>query len=1007
MAGHSNQTGVNNISNTDIVQSNYNGSQHSVDSLRLSTRPMSTAELGRSVAPRLEVASLTIQSTAQTSLFPERASATFYQNRRHEWQRHPLAPATNPFPFRFNHVNDNNTSSRHELSTETNDDNDNDDNVNDKECVKLSTSRRTVTFNSDIDEIEISDPSMTPESGSHIVDEDHDQDINDEDDDSMEDQDEELFYVDDDDDEEEEEESAYLNQKDHDSGVNITMEGNQDSHCNNINVDYNDIHENMSTHENNNINSHTDKMMEFQENTTDNHKIIDESKQQQQLELIDGETCSSSTVPTIIDRDVNKVDENGQKKEMPPIIRDIPFIIPNNSNNRDRNKERRRYGDEVLNQLTKRKQQQRATTAWGLTNQSNTTTFHAGPPIKMNNNKGTVQSMESQLMDVILKIKAANQQYCTATPTLPPSKTQSMPSLSSPSKPNNTTTTGTVEFDKTRSKKYATSEYSGSTSSLLLTRTRMPRSTTPSQEPILLRSTPSTTTINTTANTSIKEEKHGKNVNDEQDVDFGLSVMNEFDKITSKRRTYYKARESLTVVHASKTLIENDDQSDGRSIYENGSVVSSAPTERIWREFGSSCQRADTLPPVQNNESKGRLYIRVIAAENLDFPIHSDAPQVRCVLSNGKLEQSTEYHTMEHNISFNRDFYIDVEPSSEFTITLIAGQSTKSNQFRKLLGNRRRSRTDSILRYVNRMDGALAQTRVSLESIKEQCQSKLCKASFALINGWYQYARLGGIIPTHKKDKNGCVPEKAVGKVTVELCYIPCEASKIEKLPINLADCEKGLNVQRCYRTCWQSGYMSQLGGDVKFWRRRYFSLKGWRLFSYTDVKPRSPRVIIDFSQAVSLAADNRIIVPPRAMDDSSSLTTTTTSVSDSKHSLLASPPLPPPPSLHQHQSSSGGDRSSIISSVTTASEDELGSYSVKNSYRITFKNGESINFFCDSAKERDDWLEVLKAIINRVPNWPDWMDMDPDSDHSYTENIHQNDSTRTTTSTIVTVPPR
>ena len=123
--------------------------------------------------------------------------------------------------------------------------------------------------------------------------------------------------------------------------------------------------------------------------------------------------------------------------------------------------------------------------------------------------------------------------------------------------------------------------------------------------------------------------------------------------------------------------------------------------------------------------------------------------------------------------------YSDVEPSSEFTITLVAGQPTKSNQFRKLLGNRRRTRTDSILRYVNRMDGALAQTRVSLESIKTQCQSKLCKASFALINGWYQYARLGGIIPTHKKDKNGCVPEKAVGKVTVEMCYIPCEASKV------------------------------------------------------------------------------------------------------------------------------------------------------------------------------------------------------------------------------------
>ena len=169
---------------------------------------------------------------------------------------------------------------------------------------------------------------------------------------------------------------------------------------------------------------------------------------------------------------------------------------------------------------------------------------------------------------------------------------------------------------------------------------------------------------------------------------------------------------------------------------------------------------------------------------------------------------------------------------------------------------------------------------------------------------------------------------------------------------------------------------------------------------------------MIDLSQAILLAADNRIIVPPRVMDDSSS-TKTTTTANHSNNNLLASPP--PPPSLQQQQCQSsggggvgaGGDRCSIISSATTASEDELVSYSVKNGYRITFKNGESIDFFCDSAKERDDWLEVLKAIINRVPSWPDWMDIDPDEDHTNPENSHQNDPPSATATTVVTVPPR
>ncbi|KAI8144848.1 hypothetical protein BJV82DRAFT_61231 [Fennellomyces sp. T-0311] len=399
---------------------------------------------------------------------------------------------------------------------------------------------------------------------------------------------------------------------------------------------------------------------------------------------------------------------------------------------------------------------------------------------------------------------------------------------------------------------------------------------------------------------------------------------------------------------------------------ENTSISSAVRMEPIWREFDTAQTSGHSSPSTDKRLQKGRLYMRVLAAENLDFPIQSDAPQIRCVLSNGIAEHTTEYHPMKHNISFDHDFSIDVETSSEFTITLVAGQpsdaSTKSNQLRKLLGNRRRSRTDSILRYVNRLDGALAQTRVSLESIETQCRTKLCTASFALINGWYQYARIGGIIPMHKKDRFGVVPEKAVGKITVKLFFLPYENPEIENLPTSLNACEQALNIQRYSRTRWQTGFMSQLGGDVKFWRRRYFSLRGWRLFSYTDVS-RLPRVIIDLSKAVTLAADHRIVVPPRT-------------VSESSLSL---------PGSQQHQT---GDRVSIISSGTTAtSEDELVAFSVKNGFRITFINGESIDFFCDSAEERDSWLEVLKVIINRVPSWPDWMEIDEDREvDGYTE---------------------
>lgn len=121
------------------------------------------------------------------------------------------------------------------------------------------------------------------------------------------------------------------------------------------------------------------------------------------------------------------------------------------------------------------------------------------------------------------------------------------------------------------------------------------------------------------------------------------------------------------------------------------------------------------------------------------------------------------------NVSSSRD----VKPNSEFTLTLQVSRrptAESKSQLRRLFGNHRRPRTDSILRYVNQPDGAIAQTRVSFASIQKQCRRCICTASFALVNSWYQFARSGLLLAKQRKDD---VPEKAVGKLTSKLFFIP------------------------------------------------------------------------------------------------------------------------------------------------------------------------------------------------------------------------------------------
>ncbi|KIO21203.1 hypothetical protein M407DRAFT_29195 [Tulasnella calospora MUT 4182] len=50
--------------------------------------------------------------------------------------------------------------------------------------------------------------------------------------------------------------------------------------------------------------------------------------------------------------------------------------------------------------------------------------------------------------------------------------------------------------------------------------------------------------------------------------------------------------------------------------------------------------------------------------------------------------------------------------------------------------------------------------------------------------------------------------------------------------------------------------------------------------------------------------------------------------------------------------------------------------YNVERSFRLAFPNKEVITFFADTEADKAKWLEILRALIGRIPPNPLWAEL-------------------------------
>lgn len=117
--------------------------------------------------------------------------------------------------------------------------------------------------------------------------------------------------------------------------------------------------------------------------------------------------------------------------------------------------------------------------------------------------------------------------------------------------------------------------------------------------------------------------------------------------------------------------------------------------------------------------------------------------------------------------------YRETHDFLDFTITIHVNTPDRSTTtLSRLLSTQRKGRADGISKYINSEDGALAQVRISFQDIMAECKSKICTATFHLVNGWYKDST-SPLLAGRNRTARRPIREKVVGKLLVKLAYLP------------------------------------------------------------------------------------------------------------------------------------------------------------------------------------------------------------------------------------------
>ncbi|KAI9737100.1 MAG: Bud site selection protein bud4 [Cirrosporium novae-zelandiae] len=385
----------------------------------------------------------------------------------------------------------------------------------------------------------------------------------------------------------------------------------------------------------------------------------------------------------------------------------------------------------------------------------------------------------------------------------------------------------------------------------------------------------------------------------------------------------------------------------------------------------------------EDGEERGRLFVKVVGVKDLELPLPKrERSYFALTLDNGLHCVTTSWLELGKNAPIGQEFELVVLEDLEFQLTLqtkleepkrhpvVNHSPTKSpkaprqSTFSKVFSSPRKRKELELRHQLEAQqiaqkqaqarnvmsepptawelqhklvakDGSFARAYVSLKDHEQQSFGRPYTVDIPCFNEWA--TEDASSVKSKRSATNVGYqrrPPYKIGKLELQLLFVPKpKGAKDEDMPKSMNGCLRELKEAEAASSRTWEGYLSQQGGDCPYWRRRFFKLAGSKLTAYHE-STLQPRATINLAKVV------------KVIDDKSSL-------------------------IQKEASAKGGGRRK-----SAFAEEEEGYMFVEEGFRIRFANGETIDFYADSAAQKDEWMKVLGDAIGKdsksVKGWTD-----------------------------------